>query len=143
MIAKLRSSLLAPVLAIAASALLCGVILLLSGANPFDALGAMVGQVGEGQVAVDIVNSTAIYMLAALAAAIGFQMNLLNIGIEGQYRSGSRGAATWRTAKSKSPRKSRISASMSIRTASSSTSSTTCMRAIPGSCLSRSAATDH
>jgi simple sugar transport system permease protein len=92
-IAKLRSSLLAPVLAIVVSALLCAIILLLSGANPFDALGAMISQVGEGQVAVDIVNSTAIYMLAALAAAIGFQMNLLNIGIEGQYRIGALVAA--------------------------------------------------
>jgi general nucleoside transport system permease protein len=84
--ANVRSSLLAPLLAIAVSALLCALILLISGANPFEALGVMVAHVGEGQVAVDIVNSTAIYMLAALAAAIGFQMNLLNIGIEGQYR---------------------------------------------------------
>jgi general nucleoside transport system permease protein len=90
---KLRSSLLAPGLAIVVSALLCALILLFSGANPFDALGAMIGQVGEGQVSVDIVNSTAIYMLAALAAAIGFQMNLLNIGIEGQYRIGALTAA--------------------------------------------------
>ncbi len=90
---RLRSSLLAPALAIAFSALLCAIALLLSGANPVDALDAMIGQVGEGQVAVDIVNSTAIYMLAALAAAIGFQMNLLNIGIEGQYRVGALVAA--------------------------------------------------
>jgi general nucleoside transport system permease protein len=89
MTAKLRSSLLAPTLAIAFSALLCAIALLASGANPAEALGVMIGQVGEGQVAVDIVNSTAIYMLAALAAAIGFQMNLLNIGIEGQYRIGA------------------------------------------------------
>ena len=46
----------------------------------------MIGQVGEGTRRVDIVNSAAIYYLAALAVAIGFQMNLFNIGIEGQYR---------------------------------------------------------
>lgn len=86
---RLRSSLLAPLLAIVFAAALCAIVLLLSGANPASALGAMIGQVGEGQVAVDIVNSTAIYMLAALAAAIGFHMNLLNIGIEGQYRVGA------------------------------------------------------
>ncbi len=86
MIAKLRSSVLAPALAIAFSALLCAVALLISGANPAQALATMVGQVGEGTIAVDIVNSAAVYTLAALAAAIGFQMNLLNIGIEGQYR---------------------------------------------------------
>jgi simple sugar transport system permease protein len=89
-----RSSLLAPVLAVVVSALLCALILLFSGANPFDALGEMVRHVlQEKQVKVDIVNSTAIYMLAALAAAIGFQMNLLNIGIEGQYRIGALVAA--------------------------------------------------
>ncbi|MFL6119173.1 ABC transporter permease [Actinophytocola sp.] len=87
--ARLRSSLLAPVLAIVFAAVLCAIVLIVSGANPGKALGAMIGQVGEGQVAVDIVNSTAIYMLAALAAAIGFHMNLLNIGIEGQYRVGA------------------------------------------------------
>ncbi len=87
--ARLRSSLLAPVLAVLFAAVLCAIALLVSGANPARALGAMIGQVGEGQVAVDIVNSTAIYMLAALAAAIGFHMNLLNIGIEGQYRVGA------------------------------------------------------
>jgi simple sugar transport system permease protein len=91
--ARLRSSLLAPALAIVASALLCAIALLASGANPGSALKVMIGQVGEGQVAVDIVNSTAIYILAALAAAIGFQMNLLNIGIEGQYRVGALVAA--------------------------------------------------
>jgi general nucleoside transport system permease protein len=90
---RLRSSLLAPVLAVAFAAVLCALVLLLSGANPGTALGAMIGQVGEGQIAVDIVNSTAIYMLAALSAAIGFHMNLLNIGIEGQYRVGALVAA--------------------------------------------------
>jgi simple sugar transport system permease protein len=91
--ARLRSSLLAPVLAVVFSAVLCAIALLASGANPAEALGVMIAQVGEGQVAVNIVNSTAIYMLAALAAAIGFQMNLLNIGIEGQYRVGALVAA--------------------------------------------------
>lgn len=86
MIGKLRSALLAPTLAIAFSALLCAVALLVSDANPAEALGAMVRQVGESTVAVDIVNSAAVYTLASLAAAIGFKMNLLNIGIEGQYR---------------------------------------------------------
>lgn len=93
MTSRLRSSLFAPALAVVFSAVLCAVVLILSGANPGSALGAMIGQVGEGQVAVDIVNSTAIYMLAALAAAIGFHMNLLNIGIEGQYRVGALVAA--------------------------------------------------
>ncbi|GGM59529.1 ABC transporter permease [Longimycelium tulufanense] len=83
---SLRGQLLPPVLAIAFAALLCTITLLISGANPGSALAAMVGQVGEGTTAVDIVNSASVYYLAALAVAIGFQMNLFNIGVEGQYR---------------------------------------------------------
>ncbi|MEU5691165.1 ABC transporter permease [Actinosynnema sp. NPDC020468] len=82
----LRGKLLPPVLAILFSALLCGVALVVSGANPLRAFGVMVSQVGEGTTAVDIVNSTGTYYIAALAVAIGFQMNLFNIGVEGQYR---------------------------------------------------------
>jgi general nucleoside transport system permease protein len=83
---RLRGSLLAPVLAIGFSALLCAAALLVSDASPVEAFGAMVRQVGEGTVAVDIINGAAVYYLAALAVAIGFQMNLFNIGVEGQYR---------------------------------------------------------
>ena len=81
-----RSTLLPPVLAIGFAAVLCGLVLLLSGANPIAALGEMITQVGRGTTAVDIVNTAAAYYLVALAAAVGFQMNLLNIGVEGQYR---------------------------------------------------------
>ena len=35
---------------------------------------------------VDIINMTAILYLSGAAAAIGFRMNLFNIGVEGQYR---------------------------------------------------------
>lgn len=83
---RLRGTLLPPLLAIAFSALLCGVALLVSGANPLGAVAAMVSQVGERTTAVDILNSAGVYYFVAVAAAIGFQMNLLNIGIEGQYR---------------------------------------------------------
>ena len=75
-----------PALAIVFAALLCAVALLISGDSPFTALRVMITQVGEGTTAVDIVNSAAIYYIAALAVAIGFQMKLFNIGIEGQFR---------------------------------------------------------
>ena len=81
-----RSTLLPPVLAIAFAVVLCSLVLLLSGANPIAALGEMITQVGTGTTAVDIVNTAAAYYLVALAAAVWFQMNLLNIGVEGQYR---------------------------------------------------------
>jgi general nucleoside transport system permease protein len=81
-----RARLLPPLLAIVFSLLLCAVIVLLSGGSPLVAFGAMVTQVGQGTTAIDIVNSAAVYYIAALAVAIGFQMNLFNIGVEGQFR---------------------------------------------------------
>ncbi|HWM58411.1 MAG TPA: ABC transporter permease [Pseudonocardia sp.] len=83
---RVRTVLLPPALAIVFAALLCAVALLVSGDSPVTALRVMITQVGEGTTAVDIVNSGAIYYIAALAVAIGFQMKLFNIGIEGQFR---------------------------------------------------------
>ena len=83
---RIRAALLPPALAIVFAALLCGIALVISGDNPFTALAAMVTQVGQGTTAVDILNSGAVYYIAGLAVAIGFQMNLFNIGVEGQFR---------------------------------------------------------
>jgi general nucleoside transport system permease protein len=83
---RVRTVLLPPLLAVVFAALLCAVALVISGDSPGTALVAMVEQVGQGTTAVDIVNSAAIYYLAGLAVAIGFQMNLFNIGVEGQFR---------------------------------------------------------
>jgi general nucleoside transport system permease protein len=83
---RLRTVFLPPMLAVVFAALLCAVALVISGDSPGTALVAMVEQVGQGTTAVDIVNSAAIYYLAGLAVAIGFQMNLFNIGVEGQFR---------------------------------------------------------
>lgn len=83
---RARTVLLPPALAIVFAALLCAVALLISGDSPITALRVMITQVGEGTTAIDILNSGAIYYIAGLAVAIGFQMKLFNIGIEGQYR---------------------------------------------------------
>jgi ABC-type uncharacterized transport system permease subunit len=85
-VTRLRTVLLPPALAIVFAALLCAVALLISGDSPWTALRVMITQVGAGTTAVDIVNSAAIYYIAGLAVAIGFQMKLFNIGIEGQFR---------------------------------------------------------
>ena len=85
----MRSKLLPAALAIGFSVLLCSLVLLISGANPPRVLAEMVAQVGRGATAVNILNTAGSYYLVALAAAVGFQMNLLNIGIEGQYRLGA------------------------------------------------------
>jgi simple sugar transport system permease protein len=83
---RVRTVLLPPALAVVFAALLCAVALLVSGDSPLTALRVMITQVGEGTTAIDILNSGAIYYIAGLAVAIGFQMKLFNIGIEGQYR---------------------------------------------------------
>ena len=44
---------------------------------------------------VNIVNPTAMLYLSGVAAAIGFRMNLFNIGVEGQYRSPAFAAAAF------------------------------------------------
>jgi general nucleoside transport system permease protein len=85
-VTRVRTVLLPPALAIVFAALLCAVALLISGDSPLTALRVMVTQVGAGTTAVDIINSGAIYYIAGLAVAIGFQMKLFNIGIEGQFR---------------------------------------------------------
>jgi ABC-type uncharacterized transport system permease subunit len=82
----LRGRLLPPLLSILFSVLLCTVALLISGDDPLKAFGAMAGQLGRGTTFVDTLNSGAVYYIAGLAVAIGFQMNLFNIGVEGQYR---------------------------------------------------------
>jgi simple sugar transport system permease protein len=92
-VTRIRTVLLPPALAVLFAGLLCAIALLISGDNPLTALAVMVTQVGEGTTSVDIVNSAAVYYIAALAVAIGFQMKLFNIGIEGQYRLAACAAA--------------------------------------------------
>lgn len=81
-----RTKVLPPLLAIVFSVLICSIALLISGANPLRAYGTMIGELGRGTTAVDTVNLATVYYLSGLAVAIGFQMNLFNIGVEGQYR---------------------------------------------------------
>ncbi|PXY32306.1 ABC transporter permease [Prauserella muralis] len=81
-----RTAVLPPLLAIAFAAVLSSVALLISGADPLEAFGTMGAQLFKGTTAVDTVNLATVYYLAGLAVAIGFQMNLFNIGVEGQYR---------------------------------------------------------
>ncbi|MDX3195503.1 ABC transporter permease [Streptomyces sp. MN03-5084-2B] len=81
-----RTKLLPPLLAIVFAVLLSAIALIISGADPLQAYGTMIGQMFKGSTAVDTVNLATVYYLSGLAVAIGFQMNLFNIGVEGQYR---------------------------------------------------------
>lgn len=81
----------APLAALAFALAVSSVVLIISGHNPFSAFGDMASYAverrdGQPRNAVNIVNRAIPLYLAAVAVAIGFRMNLFNIGVEGQYR---------------------------------------------------------
>ena len=73
--------LMALVFAIAASSF----VLLLAGSNPFRAYGDMLNNASKLETMIDILNRATPLFISGIAAAIGFRMNLFNIGVEGQY----------------------------------------------------------
>ncbi|MEV6730005.1 MULTISPECIES: ABC transporter permease [unclassified Streptomyces] len=75
-----------PVFALVSAFLLTMIVLAASGVDPIEPLRIMVEQASYEDVQVLIINQAGIYYLAALAVAIGFRMNLFNIGVDGQYR---------------------------------------------------------
>ncbi|MFI8961245.1 ABC transporter permease [Streptomyces sp. NPDC053493] len=75
-----------PVLALVTSFVLTVLVLLATGLDPIEPIRLMIENAEFSDTQVLIVNQTGIYYLAALAVAIGFRMNLFNIGVEGQYR---------------------------------------------------------
>ncbi|AJE42171.1 ABC transporter permease [Streptomyces nodosus] len=75
-----------PVIALVAAILLTSIVLVASGKNPFEPYRLMIEQATFSDVQVLIVNQASMYYLAALAVAVGFRMNLFNIGVDGQYR---------------------------------------------------------
>ncbi len=85
----LRSVLLgltAPVAALAFAVIVTTLILVATGHAPGDVYNALVQQAQKPRTFVNSVNSATTYYLSALAVAIGFRMNLFNIGVDGQYR---------------------------------------------------------
>ncbi|MFF8374870.1 ABC transporter permease [Streptomyces sp. NPDC015661] len=75
-----------PVLALVTSFVLTVLVLLATGLDPIEPIRLMIDNAGYSDVQVLIINYTGILYLAALGVAIGFRMNLFNIGVEGQYR---------------------------------------------------------
>jgi simple sugar transport system permease protein len=76
----------APVLAVVVAMTLSSAIVLASGKNPFEAFRLMFEYSANADTQVLIINRATMYYLAAVAVAIGFRMNLFNIGVDGQYR---------------------------------------------------------
>ncbi|WP_221347765.1 ABC transporter permease [Streptomyces beigongshangae] len=75
-----------PVIALVAAVVLTSFVLIASGKNPIEPYTLMFEQAGFADVQVLIINQAGVYYLAALAVAVGFRMNLFNIGVDGQYR---------------------------------------------------------
>ncbi|KHL14546.1 simple sugar transport system permease protein [Mumia flava] len=94
---RLRSfglSLAAPLLAIAFSLVVTSIVIEISGGSASDFL-AIIFSWPVDRLLVNIVNQTSLIYLSALAAAVGFRMNLFNIGVEGQYRMAAYAAAVF------------------------------------------------
>jgi general nucleoside transport system permease protein len=75
----------APLLAFAFALALSSIVLLLSGSNPLEAYWNMLENASRLETTVDILNRATPLYISGVAAAIGFRMNLFNIGVEGQY----------------------------------------------------------
>ncbi|MFG2816664.1 ABC transporter permease [Streptomyces sp. NPDC048410] len=76
----------APLLAIVAALLVTTLVILATGKNPGAAFSDMVTYGFASDSQVYILNKATTYYLAGVAVAIGFRMNLFNIGVDGQYR---------------------------------------------------------
>lgn len=85
-------ALVAPLLALVIAGLLTSAILAATGNNVAGFWETILSLPEERQL-INILNQAGILYLAGIACAIGFRMNLFNIGVEGQYRVGSFAAA--------------------------------------------------
>jgi simple sugar transport system permease protein len=75
----------APVAAVVLSLLISAIVLWASGYDAIDAFKAMWSYIDSSQSVVEIINRSIPLYVSALAVAIGFKMNLFNIGVQGQY----------------------------------------------------------
>lgn len=74
------------VLAVLVALVICAVLLKVTGKDPIKAYSTLFGAITEGKVLQDSLNRATPLFISAAAVAIGFKMNLFNIGVEGQMR---------------------------------------------------------
>jgi len=84
-IRKSATALVAPVGALILTLLVSSLALWAFGSNPIAAYSDMLAHAAKLDTQVDIWNRATPLYLSAIAASIGFRMNLFNIGVEGQY----------------------------------------------------------
>jgi flagellin-like protein len=90
---RFAMALLAPVAALVAAMVITSLVIAVSGSSPGDFWGVVLSR-PENRLIVNMINQSALIYISATAAAIGFRMNLFNIGVEGQYTIASYAAAT-------------------------------------------------
>ncbi len=78
-------TLVAPVLAIVFAVIVTSLVLAAAG-DPVGTVWSTIFSEPKARNVVNIINAAGVLYLSALAAAIGFKMNLFNIGVDGQYR---------------------------------------------------------
>ena len=76
----------APLLAVVAALVVTTLVILATGKNPGAAFSDMLTYGSASDSQVYILNKATTYYLAGVSVAIGFRMNLFNIGVDGQYR---------------------------------------------------------
>jgi ABC-type uncharacterized transport system permease subunit len=79
----------APLASVLFAVLLSGIVLRVAGSNPITAFGDMIDNGTRLRTVVDMLNRATPLYISGIAAAIGFRMNLFNIGVEGQYLLGA------------------------------------------------------
>ena len=85
---RAATALVAPLVAVVAAMLITSVVVALSGSSPVEFFEIILSPPAN-RVYVNIINQASMIFLSALAAAVGFRMNLFNIGVEGQYQIAS------------------------------------------------------
>ncbi len=82
---RIAMSLAAPVLALVVAFAVTSLVLTLFG-DPVIDVWKTILHVPKPRQTVQIVNAATVFYLSAIAVAVGFRMNLFNIGVDGQYR---------------------------------------------------------
>jgi ABC-type uncharacterized transport system permease subunit len=89
---RIGLALAAPALAIVVAFVVTSLVLVLAG-DDWLGVWSQILSWPNNRTMVNILNSATVYYLSAVAVAIGFRMNLFNIGVDGQYRIASFAAA--------------------------------------------------
>ena len=86
---RLSLQLAAPVLAIVVAVLVSSILLVATKNSPVDVFHVILTKGFSKVYLIDTFNRAAPYYISGVAVAIGFKMNLFNIGTEGQYKLGA------------------------------------------------------